>query len=463
MADMNEKTIRELIRNTVAEEFETEAAEVTFEVSDVMPLVQRASKTHLDKVEKEVQSTLEQSLKETADRVQGDLLARVAANQKTNKADLAVDIAKAMSEAIEVVTEAVKVMVDEELRSTPKAARPARKRKVMKKLSSKGARTQIEEILEERCYEGMTYEDGANPLALISEHGLGKTFAVRKHAGERLDEVQCHAGMDAIDLLGGVCPDKKGNFRPVDGDVTASFRKAQGGQWRLLALDELFRMPTKVVNVILSALSATPIPEHARETINEENAERGIEPFPEGTMCYPLKVPLLKEERGETIKESIYAPVEFLAIVMSSNEGGDYEVSQLDPAMASRIRRFTIRVCEKQVELVVGLFVEEKVETCDPFQSKKWADKKTKIVEVFVDFWKKMRDAKAKQSASMFYAPSPREMSAVIRSCSSPAKLKDEVLASKEYWCGRDEIKGGPLDIHVRVVEECASVFNALR
>ena len=139
---------------------------------------------------------------------------------------------------------------------------------------------------------------------------------------------------------------------------------------------------------------------------------------------------------------------------MSSNEGGDYAVEELDPAMASRITRFTLEISEAQIELVAGIFVDQRAEV-EPAGSR-WETERETVIEATMKFWKAMRAVKKKQTASNFMGASPREISAVFRKAEGVGSIKATIIECHEYWCARDGIKGGPIDSHRKAVEECA-------
>ena len=194
------------------------------------------------------------------------------------------------------------------------------KRKVVAKVFGAVATNAVEKALSKYCIAG----DARYPVLVMGDPSAGKTYSTRKWGETHFDEfieVACHQGIEARDLLGGhiLCETAKGGMATkwIDGRVSRAVRLAASGKSVLLLLDEIYRCPSREANVLLGMLSAVT--------------------KADGSKWYRLcsDMPTVDKD-GAMILETIECPVENLAIVGTTNVGGDFQIEDPDPAMKTR-------------------------------------------------------------------------------------------------------------------------------
>lgn len=94
-------------------------------------------------------------------------------------------------------------------------------------------------------------------ILVSGPRGAGKTYTIDKHLREQGVEVEfigCHNALESIDLLGYYIRNADGSFVWLDGALSGSFRKAKDKKVALF-MDELLRMPSRELNILVAALT----------------------------------------------------------------------------------------------------------------------------------------------------------------------------------------------------------------
>lgn len=226
--------------------------------------------------------------------------------------------------AIDTIKQAVAAALAE-----PEAT-PAKVRRKLNSVLPSGKANVVQQQIERFCAP----KAALIPLLLLGEQGAGKTYGVRLAAKnyDHFVEVPCHAGMEAKDFIGGPLPD--GNvFSWTDGGVARAFRLAAAGKSVLLLVDEIFRVPASQRSVFLTCLSPD---------------ETGPEPV------YKLKTERVIGGKGDVRHtEELCAPVANLSIVATTNIGGQFNVSEDDPAMAERWQFHYVYCTADEIQRVI--------------------------------------------------------------------------------------------------------------
>ena len=179
------------------------------------------------------------------------------------------------------------------------------------------------------------------PVLIQGDYSTGKTTEARAfgdtEAFDHRIEIHGHAGLEAIDILGGLLPvEGERALAWVDGPMARAFRQAEQGGKVFLLVDELYRMPRRERSVFLSALSP------ARKT--------------NGKYVYRLKTgrPLPAASSGlpPTI-EMLEAPEENISIVATTNVGPAFEIEEEDPAEGSRWHRIHYEPAKDKVASIL--------------------------------------------------------------------------------------------------------------
>lgn len=154
------------------------------------------------------------------------------------------------------------------------------------------------------------------PVMIEGDRGSGKTFEARTFAkANSYKEILLagHNSIESADLIGYLLPDGTGSLVWMDGPLAEAFRSASKGNKTVLIIDEILRIPEREMSILLSALT----------------------PF---NGCYTLRTNNVTEISEDFVAEveTIECPVSNLAIVATTNIGGQYAVSDIDPALAER-------------------------------------------------------------------------------------------------------------------------------
>lgn len=268
------------------------------------------------------------------------------------------------------------------------------------------------------------------PVLIEGDRGAGKTTEVRllaKANGYPLIEFGGHAGVEAIDMLGHQILIGGEDRRMVwkDGAVAEAFRKASKGERVVLLIDEMLRIPQRELSLLLTALS----------------------PF-DGS--YRLRTGRVESvEDGVAKEEVLFAPVENLAIVATTNVGSEYAVDECDPALRERFVVVHKDVSDQELEAILA----PKVLV---------AGLEASLVAKLVKFYGVSRTAK--KQGLIPSAPTTRTIVRAVEQSSTEEDvvqwLDDQIL----LWVGRD-LDGSPIAEQVahceRIIRQSLSIKGA--
>jgi MoxR-like ATPase len=175
-------------------------------------------------------------------------------------------------------------------------------------------------------------------ILLEGDKGSGKTHTAHAFCDQNGWEkvfIAGNASMESTDLLGHLIqvseiPKKEkgqaklfdpdpmpvASIRWKDGPLSEAFRKARSGKKVVLIYDELLRTPAPELNILVGALS--PI-----------------------NGCYAIRTgkAVGVGAEGEVLEETLFAPIENLWVIATTNVGSAYQVDEIDLALEDRFRK----------------------------------------------------------------------------------------------------------------------------
>lgn len=154
------------------------------------------------------------------------------------------------------------------------------------------------------------------PVLLEGDRGAGKTTDARTLAraqGCWLVEAAGHESVEAVELLGFLMQNPEdGRLVWKDGPLSEAVRRAGSGTKVVLLLDELLRIPVRMMSVLLTFLS----PFEGRYWLRTGRAASVTD--------------------GVATEEMLSCPVENLAVIATTNVGAAYAVDDMDEAIRER-------------------------------------------------------------------------------------------------------------------------------
>lgn len=255
------------------------------------------------------------------------------------------------------------------------------------------------------------------PVLIEGDRGSGKTTEVREYARANnvaYVEMGGHEGIEAPDLLGYLVPYGDRQMVWKDGPLSEAFRKAQKGK-TLLLLDELLRIPTRELSILLTSLSP----------------DNGVFRLRTGRV--------LAVEDGVAQEETLECPVENLAVVATTNVGMEYAVDEIDAAVAER---FVPLRKDTELETVKGILVNLAKSLKLPVSA----------ANSTVKFFKVMRDAQSR--GDLPRGPTTRTLTRALTLADGDVNgVKRALKTQTLLWVARTS-EGSPVPEQVQMVHE---------
>lgn len=279
-------------------------------------------------------------------------------------------------------------------------------------------------------------------VLIEGEKGSGKTFGLDKYiTDEKWDKefIGGHEGIESIDLLGyfvkysevneiksispvtGSVPSFSTNTQKVyndrlvwkDGPLTAAFRKAARGEHVVLMIDEMLRIPSRELNILVAALTPNSVKQYVLRTGNIVGLIDNV-----------------------AVEETIKVPTEFLWVVGTTNVGAGYDVDEIDEAMADRFR--IIRKDNDRSEIKAILTKVAK------------ASKLTSSVKDVLSFYDSFQ--KMKEKGQLTKILNLRHLCEAIELASTPDEITENLMDMIPVWAERTP-EGYPEPAQVKLLE----------
>jgi MoxR-like ATPase len=136
--------------------------------------------------------------------------------------------------------------------------------------------------------------------------------------------------MESIDLLGYLIPDKSGELVWKDGALTEAFRRAQHHKV-VMFFDELLRVPSRELNLLVGALSPNSRGEYVLRTGR-----------------------VLEVIDGIAVEETLVVPSENLWVIGTTNVGAGYAVDEIDEALSDRFRIVRKDTDKEEMKVIIN-------------------------------------------------------------------------------------------------------------
>jgi len=239
-------------------------------------------------------------------------------------------------------------------------------------------------------------------LLIRGGKGVGKTYAVDERlASEKIDNefIAGHEGMESIDLLGYYIKDETGAMVWLDGALSKAFRKAKDAECCLF-FDEILRMPSRELNILVGALTPTSRGTYRLRTNRVIDIAHGI---------------------GET--EVLEVPVKNLWCVATTNIGAGYQVDDIDDALSDRFRIVDKTVSTEELQIILTSYA-----TISGVSEA--------MVNKLIDFYTQSNDLVT--SGELEKEVNLRHLSEVIQFSKSDVDIKEYMFDLVPTWCSTD-------------------------
>lgn len=286
------------------------------------------------------------------------------------------------------------------------------------------------------------------PILIEGDRGSGKTYEAYSYAfsqGINPIFIGGHNGIESMDLLGHLIPynnedckrqkntkdnsnlidDEDSLFENIitsnnsfkltwkDGPLTESIRRAKHEKV-VLIIDEMLRIPTKELNILLSTFSPIKDMYHLRT----------------GRMLYT--------EDGVGVEEVISCPVNNLFVIATSNTGNQYSVDSIDPALAERFIVLRKDTTVASLREILELKIYEK-------------NYSKSLLDNIIKFYEIMQNALIQELIE--YTPTLRTLSRAIELSNDESEIHMILYKQALLWVKRD-IKGLPEKEELEFIEQ---------
>ena len=258
------------------------------------------------------------------------------------------------------------------------------------------------------------------PTLIEGDRGSGKTVEVHtfaKESGAHFIKIAGHEGVEASDLLGHYVPTPKGGLIWKDGGLSGAFRSASKGVKTLLLIDELLRIPQRQLSVLLTTLSD----------------------FDEHYECRTGRIVNIDDGVGE--EEVLRCKVEDLAVVATTNVGGEYALDEIDPALAER---WVILRKDTTIELLKLAL--------DPIVKAKGFS--PAVTSMLIKFFNQAQEFK--RGEQICRTPTTRTIVRAVKLAKRESEVKDYLLDQKLLWVARD-LDGYPNKEQIALLTNCVN------
>ena len=239
-------------------------------------------------------------------------------------------------------------------------------------------------------------------ILLEGDKGSGKTHFATQWGKEKAIKqifVGGHEQFESIDFLGHFIQRKNGSLLWKDGALSQAFRLAQKGIKTTLIIDEILRIPKRELNLLISALS--PIQDK-----------------------YILRTGRATDEKDDiAIEEVLFAPVENLWVIGTTNVGDSYAVDEIDEALLDRFKPIRKDTNEDEIQSIL-------IETA---MHKRF---RMEIVHELMAFYKKMEHMR--KTKLLHHLVNLRHLREALDFAKDEEEVKEIIEDSVLLWIDRD-------------------------
>lgn len=384
---------KEAVRMMILEALKRELEDYDF---DAMPDVEEAMKPKIA----ELTSSIEDKFLDARTKLEAIVSEGLAVAGEQVKSS-----AETLKEANTVFYDSIRAMIEK----LPDEEKATVKRKVSRSVDAKVAigASPYHNFLARRGSPGNAYK----PILVIGGQGSGKTTGALQFAySAGFDEVVImdgHSGVEAMDMVGGLRP-HEGGVAWQDGKISQAFRAAQGGKRVCLVIDEYYRIRRMERSPLISALSPYVYPDGPKYRLSTGR--------------------VIGVKDGVVVGEEVlFAPVENITIIATTNAGSSFDVESGDPAEASRWIQYDVESTEDNAKYILNQVV----------KGVGWDEKPAKeVVNRLLQVLRTGKDARNKNF--LVLSPDVRILSDAIKMSETPSQVKESLLEVAIVWVGRN-------------------------